>query len=408
MAICDLCEREMTAADSCTVDVLHCDGEPYRLAPYEPEPMDLDPGERCGDCGVLLGGLHHVGCDMQRCPRCQRQLISCGCRWDEYPPDEDGDGDDAIEAAVRAFRSSSPTAGPRPLPLLPLAAAAAPLRARHHDALRSLAAWCLSEGRACDLDVAALCLESLDGYREPEGYRLDRPTVNWVLWGDVRNQATITGTSLPRQWHVHLWSVLRWLHDDGRLHDASDPVGPLLEPLRCYGGLGDDGYPMPPGATVDFPCQCYVAHDPDCPPGLALHIVGRDRETGQDFVVRAHIRTPSDDIPLSCFQPLFALARYMRALDSVWQIHPDEFTYVGKIDAQRGAPELWLYRYDVAEGRGFDDLALDEDGRPWRPARDRRRRAGFRWVRASESEGVLRAGLACRIDAGERRPGARL
>jgi hypothetical protein len=35
--------------------------------------------ELCGDCGVGKGGVHHHGCDLEQCPACGRQLISCGC-----------------------------------------------------------------------------------------------------------------------------------------------------------------------------------------------------------------------------------------------------------------------------------------------------------------------------------------
>lgn len=34
---------------------------------------------KCHDCGVEEGQLHELGCDMERCPKCFRQLISCGC-----------------------------------------------------------------------------------------------------------------------------------------------------------------------------------------------------------------------------------------------------------------------------------------------------------------------------------------
>lgn len=94
MAICGFCGFEMTKGRSCTVDACHVDGRRVELDRFGSEPgMSRYRSARCGDCGVERGGLHHPGCDLQRCPSCRGQLLSCGCRFDE-----DGPGDDASES----------------------------------------------------------------------------------------------------------------------------------------------------------------------------------------------------------------------------------------------------------------------------------------------------------------------
>jgi len=41
----------------------------------------------CHDCGVKEGEIHHKGCDMEICPKCHKQLITCGCfnNYSELP-----------------------------------------------------------------------------------------------------------------------------------------------------------------------------------------------------------------------------------------------------------------------------------------------------------------------------------
>jgi len=39
--------------------------------------------QKCHDCGVEEGQVHQYGCDMERCPFCGRQLISCSCMYEK-------------------------------------------------------------------------------------------------------------------------------------------------------------------------------------------------------------------------------------------------------------------------------------------------------------------------------------
>ena len=79
MALCGDCEKDMREAnDSCTKNGLKADEtgeEVLRNTIY------FDCNERCHDCNILNkpGNIHHRGCDMERCPKCGFQLISCGC-----------------------------------------------------------------------------------------------------------------------------------------------------------------------------------------------------------------------------------------------------------------------------------------------------------------------------------------
>lgn len=107
MAICDWCYQEMSSntTNTCTGNefVEFPDGEKLPaikytnvglsryvgvLDGYTNEKIE-DSNQRCHDCNIQVGGYHHPGCDMEECPRCHGQLISCGCLDDEEEEEEE-------------------------------------------------------------------------------------------------------------------------------------------------------------------------------------------------------------------------------------------------------------------------------------------------------------------------------
>lgn len=63
-------------------------GEKERWRRYEE--MREKHSYMCPSCGAKEGELHALSCDMEICPRCGGQLISCGCYLEgEWPPDEE-------------------------------------------------------------------------------------------------------------------------------------------------------------------------------------------------------------------------------------------------------------------------------------------------------------------------------
>lgn len=79
MATCQDCGQEMLGehAVSCSVALLKfCENNQVirRDTDY------YDYNLRCHDCGIFNnpGNFHHFGCDIERCPICKGQLISCG------------------------------------------------------------------------------------------------------------------------------------------------------------------------------------------------------------------------------------------------------------------------------------------------------------------------------------------
>ena len=99
MAECDFCEREMADGTGCTSHMVS--GIPR--VPYGMETRDalshLHQGgvsaiallrkyragclaRPCHDCKAPTGTFHHPGCDVEECPVCGYQTITCGCDID--------------------------------------------------------------------------------------------------------------------------------------------------------------------------------------------------------------------------------------------------------------------------------------------------------------------------------------
>ena len=87
MTQCNDCSQEMREADSCSQNALIFEREGKLPLVYMRNSTYFDDNERCHDCGIVNkpGNVHHAGCDMERCPLCGCQLISCGCCADNIP-----------------------------------------------------------------------------------------------------------------------------------------------------------------------------------------------------------------------------------------------------------------------------------------------------------------------------------
>ena len=84
-AVCTGCSREMSpgGAEGCAVaSVLLPSGTHARVALGSESPdwwLGRPPDAECHDCSVASGQLHHVSCDMEQCPVCRDQLLTCDC-----------------------------------------------------------------------------------------------------------------------------------------------------------------------------------------------------------------------------------------------------------------------------------------------------------------------------------------
>ncbi|HTJ97759.1 MAG TPA: hypothetical protein VL381_09835 [Rhodocyclaceae bacterium] len=62
------------------------DGKEFERVPYGKESSDWGAEQRpCGDCSVAKGQYHVPGCDVEQCPACGGQIITCDCSSSKKP-----------------------------------------------------------------------------------------------------------------------------------------------------------------------------------------------------------------------------------------------------------------------------------------------------------------------------------
>jgi hypothetical protein len=85
VAVCRRCSREMLATHACmTGEYVGPDGVVFPAIPFGRErgamrSVAAAGRPACGDCGSIFGQAHHEACDLEQCPACRGQRLTCGC-----------------------------------------------------------------------------------------------------------------------------------------------------------------------------------------------------------------------------------------------------------------------------------------------------------------------------------------
>jgi hypothetical protein len=65
-------------------------GTIYPRVPYGSEEEDWGANSHaCGDCSAEKGELHVPSCDVEQCPACGGQVLSCDCEYDGDDEDDE-------------------------------------------------------------------------------------------------------------------------------------------------------------------------------------------------------------------------------------------------------------------------------------------------------------------------------
>jgi hypothetical protein len=98
MAICTRCGGEITDGISCLTDPITIGDRAYAPVRWGQElrPRHRYEPDECRGCGTPLGGAHHPGCYLERCPACHGQALTCPC-----VAELEGDSECEFDAARR-------------------------------------------------------------------------------------------------------------------------------------------------------------------------------------------------------------------------------------------------------------------------------------------------------------------
>lgn len=98
MAKCIRCKKEICDESTTTCEgyskVNFPDGAKISPIPFSPPDLTI----RCHDCNVAAGGFHHIGCDMEICPRCGGYLLGCSCFVSEGKTSDDRNNHEVSES----------------------------------------------------------------------------------------------------------------------------------------------------------------------------------------------------------------------------------------------------------------------------------------------------------------------
>ena len=81
---CDYCKKDMNISNGCKERQIIRGNKKYKQIKVGDKGDFYENEENavCGDCGAKYKNYHHLGCDLERCPACKGQLISCICGYE--------------------------------------------------------------------------------------------------------------------------------------------------------------------------------------------------------------------------------------------------------------------------------------------------------------------------------------